>query len=546
MAESVLRFPDVVMIGESMAECTAPGQYACRGICVVTTCTENVLRVAVRADEERVSYIRLRWNAGERIRGQVLGDTWERSYGDLGWRNLEPYRSHPWYVLLSSEKETVGYGVKVRPGAICSWQLDPQGVTLRLDVRSGGTGVRLCGRELQAADVVMGTWYGESDFDAACAFCRMMCTDPLLPERPVYGSNNWYYAYGRSSAEDILAEADYLRKLTEGLENRPYLVIDDGWQCGRYDEKGNYENFYNGGPWESNEKFGDMAALAAGIRSRNVIPGIWVRLLQDRNEALPEAWHLSHTGGLDPSVPGVLEYIAGVVRKIGSWGYGLLKHDFSTYDLMGRWGCEMEWRMTEDGWRFTDDTRTSAEIIRGLYETILCAAKDTGMLVLGCNTVGHLGAGLMHMHRTGDDTSGLMWERTLRFGVNTLAFRAPQHRAFFDIDADCIGISPKIDWKYNRLWGKLLAKSGTSLFYSLKPETLPEEEEEELRAMLRENAKPRAVAQPLDWKDTALPQTWLLEGEETSFSWYEPWGLRVGCASGSVWEMVWKEVSRDL
>ena len=109
--------------------------------------------------------------------------------------------------------------------------------------------------------------------------------------------------------------------------------------------------------------------------------------------------------------------------------------------------------------------------------TILEAARPYGMLILGCNTVGHLGAGLMHLQRTGDDTSGLMWERTLRFGVNTLAFRMPQHRAFFDIDADCIGISGRIDWQYNRQWGELLAGSGTSLFYSLKPDTLPPEQE---------------------------------------------------------------------
>ena len=38
-------------------------------------------------------------------------------------------------------------------------------------------------------------------------------------------------------------------------------------------------------------------------------------------------------------------------------------------------------------------------------------------------------------NRTGDDTSGRIWERTRRMGVNTLAFRLPQHNAFYHIDA---------------------------------------------------------------------------------------------------------------
>ena len=46
----------------------------------------------------------------------------------------------------------------------------------------------------------------------------------------------------------------------------------------------------------------------------------------------------------------------------------------------------------------------------------------------------------MHLNRTGDDTSGRIWERTRRMGVNTLAFRLPQHNTFYHIDADCVGI----------------------------------------------------------------------------------------------------------
>lgn len=289
-----------------------------------------------------------------------------------------------------------------------------------------------------------------------------------------------------------------------------------------------------------------MASLAAQIREKGVLPGIWVRLLQDRNPEIPDAWRLPHTGGLDPSIPAVLDFVKETVERIGQWGFKLLKHDFSTFDLMNRWGCEMLYEMAEDGWHFADQSRTSAEIIISLYQAILDAARKYDMLILGCNTVGHLGAGLMHIHRTGDDTSGLMWERTLRFGINTLAFRLPQHGAFYDIDADCIGISDKIPWEYNRQWCQLLSLSGTSLFYSVKPHTMPEAEEKEFARMVQENAQRREIAEPLDWQDTSLPQDWLLDGQRVSFQWYEPWGLRVACATGPIWEKVWKEVSKGL
>lgn len=548
MFEDIQRTPDVVMIEEKQALPAdgRKGVFALADVAVETVQSAEGLSVHVTAQSTPVKKVRLRWRFEKRLKGQVLGDAWERSYGDLGWQHITPCQTLPWYALVNQGDVTAGYGVKVRPAAICSWQIDPEGVTLWLDVRCGGDGVRLNGRRLAAAQVVCREYGGIRPFEAAKKFCHVMCTDPLLPPAPVYGANNWYYAYGHSSREEVLADAEYLASLTEGLENRPYFVIDDCWQRDRYHADGTYEEIYNGGPWLPNGRFGDMAALAGQIREKGVLPGLWVRLLQDRNPEIPDGWRLPHNGGLDPSVPEALSFVKEAVERIGQWGFRLLKHDFSTFDLMNRWGCEMPYEMAEDGWHFADQSRTSAEIILSLYRAILDAAGKYDMLVLGCNTVGHLGAGLMHLHRTGDDTSGLMWERTLRFGVNTLAFRLPQHGAFYDIDADCIGISDKIPWEYNRQWGKLLSLSGTSLFYSVKPRTMPRSEEKEFARMLRDNALRREIAEPLDWQDTALPQDWVLDGRQVSFHWYEPWGLRVACATGPIWEKVWKEVSRDL
>jgi len=269
-----------------------------------------------------------------------------------------------------------------------------------------------------------------------------------------------------------------------------------------------------------------MRALAREMARMGVVPGIWVRLLQDDSEEIPGEWRLE-SGALDPSKPEVLEHVRGIVDHLGRWGFKLLKHDFSTYDITGRWGWQMAHEMTGDGWHFADRTRTTAEIIVDLYKTILNAAKAHDMLVLGCNAVGHLGAGLMHLNRVGEDTSGLVWEKTLKHGVNALACRMPQHRTFFDVDADCMGISEHIDWKLNSQWGELLSRSGTSMFISVAPESLSAEQEKALVKMLAVNSHPHEAARPLDWRETTLPRIWQIDGETVTFNWHGARGQRV-------------------
>ena len=54
-----------------------------------------------------------------------------------------------------------------------------------------------------------------------------------------------------------------------------------------------------------------MEALSAGISAHDVMPGIWFRPLQSRDESLPEKCRLSFDADcLDPSVPETLDYIA--------------------------------------------------------------------------------------------------------------------------------------------------------------------------------------------------------------------------------------------
>lgn len=485
------------------------------------------LAIFLTAQTSKVKWIKLRWNNlswDKNVR--FLGDAWERGYGDMEWKGMNPNRFMPWYFCAKSEAKSICYGVKVRPSAMCFWQVDSLGMTLFLDVRCGGSGVNLKGRVIKLADVIACEMRDCTSFEAMQEFCGQMCEDPILPKYPVYGSNNWYYAYGKSSESEILADCDYILNLTKDIENKPYMVIDDCWQ------EHHRLNEYNGGPWtKGNEKFPDMKALAEKLVQKGVRPGIWVRLLLNEDENIKNEWRLSHNNCIDPTNPEALNYIKEDIKRICNWGYTLIKHDFSTFDLFGKWGFQMSPLVTDDGWHFYDDSLTSAEVVKLLYKAILDASVEASngeALILGCNTIGHLGAGYMHINRTGDDTSGVIWERTRFMGVNTLAFRLPQHGKFYEIDADCVGIDGGISWSMNKQWADVLAKSGTPLFISVRPNILDETEKQELHEILKVASKQEHHVIPVDWEETTCPEHWQDKdhGIDCKYQWFEETGLK--------------------
>ena len=477
------------------------------------TVTVEEGKVSVTADLP-LSRVYLRWAAPAPAGAKILGDAWERAYGDLQWMGIQPERIMPWYMLVSDGETTHGYGVQTGCSSLCSWRIDAFHTELCLDLRCGPDPVELNGRTLHAATVLCREGKdGETAFEAAHRFCAQMCPAPRLPEHIIYGSNNWYYAYGESSHEEILADADLVAELTEGLEVRPYMVIDDCWQAIRGRQ-------CNAGPWDrGNEAFPDMAGLAAQIAEKGLIPGIWYRPLTTYEER-PKDHLVDRWGGhdafiLDPSHPAVLREVEEITARLVKWGYRLLKHDFSSADIFGRWGFQMGREMFEGSWHFYDRTKTTAEIILQLYRAIRRGAGDA--VIIGCNTISHLAAGIFELQRTGDDTSGLEWERTRKMGVNTLAFRMPQHGTFYLADADCAGHTGSIPWELNREWIRLLSLSGTPMFFSIDPKAVTPEQKQELKAAFRTFVSITEPAIPLDWLDTTCPVRWSTQLGEKEF-----------------------------
>ena len=141
--------------------------------------------------------------------------------------------------------------------------------------------------------------------------------------------------------------------------------------------------------------------------------------------------------------------------------------------------------MTYGEWKFHDRTRTTAEIYVDFCKAILDATEGKAY-ILGCNCVSHLTAGLCHINRIGDDTSGVDFNRTRRMGVNTLAFRLPQNGKFYMVDANCAGfIKGRIPFALNKEWVTLLAKSGTPLFISAPNGAFTDEEFAYMQEMLK-------------------------------------------------------------
>lgn len=487
------------------------------------------LRVEIGAASAPITYAALYWKVAVPAESRVLGDHWERGYGDLEWRGSVPERPLPWYTLIHDPKTgvTQGYGVETGAGSFASWRVAENGVTLVLDLRSGGQGVQLGQRALPAATIhTLSSQADESPFAFACRFCRALCPSPRLPSHPVYGGNDWYYRYGNISAQTVQQDARLIRHLAPSGENAPTYVIDAGW----FPATG-----CNGGPYDrGNAGFPDMPGLAAWMRSQEIRPGIWIRPLLT-SEKVPATWRVleQHPHGrsqetyLDPTVPEVLERVRTDMQRLTAWGYEMIKHDFTTFDILGRWGFEMGPEVTRNGWTFAERTHTNAEIIRRLYTVIREAAGKASLI--GCNTVGHLSAGLFELQRTGDDTSGKHWERTRKMGVNTLAFRMPQHDAFFAVDADCVGLTKDIPWELNRQWLDVVARSGTPLFVSADPDALGPEQREALSHAFAHAARPAASAEPLDWMQTTCPARWRIGQEVVTYDWNRFEGEAFAC-----------------
>lgn len=486
--------------------------------------TAGSLVAEIQAPGAKLSSVTLHWKIPENAGSVILNDHWERTYGDVSWHPSNETEILPWYFMEHSGSGTNGFGVKTGSASFCSWQVGKDELSLTMDTRSGGNGVQLGDRKLKAAEIVtIKSNPGETAFQTTRRFTKVMNEKARMPKQPVYGINDWYFTYGNNSAKLILELTKMMAPMADGLENRPFSVIDAGWFRGPSFSPN--DCCWGDDMKTPDENFNDMGKLAGQIRQIGMRPGIWTRPLCG-SEKDPKSLMLPIINGreankpvLDPSIPENLERIKNYFKLYKEWTYEMVKFDFTTFDILGKWGFEMlrDKTMTTPGWSMHDTSKTNAEIIGNMYRTIRDAAGET--YIIGCNTISHLAAGLFELNRIGDDTSGNEWDRTRKMGVNTLAFRGVQHGTFYATDSDCVGLTTKIPWAKNKQWMELVAKSGTPLFISAQPEAIGAGQKATIKECFRLASTELPIGEPLDWMETPLPKTWKLNGKVEHFDW---------------------------
>jgi alpha-galactosidase len=518
----VIRFPDAVAVrcnGQWFSLQGKDDSWKSNEIEVTLKPGADFVPVFVSAPGRELEFIQCRWKQNASSTSKILGDHWERSYGDLAWDSPDQKKRAPWYVLISEGEQTQAFGVKTGASSICYWQVSTDSLDLVMDTNSGGSGVLLGDRNLRAADIVtMENEPGENAWHTDTRFCKMMCDTPVLPAKPVYGINDWYFAYGNNSRELILETTHTMSDLVTNWDNKPFSVIDDGWQV-RAVKPNIGDDFTRG-----NEKFGDMSSMAAEIKKTGMKPGLWTRPLLANASDNPamlipiraDQKNISERF-LDPTIPENIQRISTTIRLYKTWGFQMVKHDYTSYDLFGRWGFEMNEMLTAPGWHFHDRSITNAEIILFLYRTIRAASLD--MYLIGCNTFSHLSAGIFELNRIGDDTSGTDWARTLKMGVNTLGFRLPHHNNFYSADGDCVGLTSKVPWDKNKQWLRLLAESSAPLFISAEPGILGDEQKKYIKKGFDLASRAQPLGEPMDWMRNPRPAEWKLNENIVRFDW---------------------------
>lgn len=479
-------------------------------------------RIIIHPGREAIKYLRLRWRGDLSFAESVLGDEWGRigsCYTPAEWRSVMPCRPLPWFCYVRGKAFTAAYGVKTGCDCFAFFQVDSHGITLFLNLMSGSRGTSVQESFVACEVVETINLPSETVYQTAKRFMSMLCPNPVLPKEPIFGTNNWYWAYGNITRKSVLAETAYLMELTDGTRHRPSLIIDDGWQLNRTPNP----HFYNGGTFAfPNEAFGDMAEVASRICERGARPGIWYRPLLTLGSLPEEAILRSYGNGLvmDPTHPYTLERLQKDAARIRSWGYEIIKHDFTTNDALAcdpLDSCSHTFQMTGDAKGFYDNTKTTATILKNMYRIIQNGAADAD--VIGCSAIGHLSAGIHSIQRVGVDTSGRSFEWTVRNGVHSF-MRLPMNDTFFRMDPDCAAFTDMVDPDCNLEYLELCALTGVVTLASVPPGSLSDPHMRRINGIYRmadENSRRFGIAH---FERTAIPDCFASEtGEVLSFDW---------------------------
>ena len=486
-------------------------------------------KIIVYPSGSPVKYLKFRFSGDFSRVDKVYGDQFERQSfkAYLEWRSVMGSRILPWFCYVVADNRMACYGVKTGCDCFAMFQVDTHGVTLFLNLCNGNDGTDLQEPLLACEVVQLFGKEGDDEYDLAKSFAKKMCDNPVLPKTPIFGVNNWYWAYSHISFESVCQESAYLQEMTMGCKNRPCMIIDDGWQKNRIAGRGHYI----GGEWEANDRFNDMRKMADEIRKRNQKAGLWFRPLLTQGNLPQGVAYADYAMGvvMDASHPYTLETVYQDAKKIRDWGYEVIKHDFSTLDITGLalTSDRHDYLLCKEGYRFFDKTKTTATIMKNLYKAIQLGAGDAD--VIGCNVIGHLSAGIHSTQRTGNDSSGRSFELTRRHSVNAV-MRLPMNNMFFNVDPDCAAFTDMVSADINLDFLEMCALTGMTTLASVTPNILTDKEMQRINEIYKMADSGKYEYGIVNFTKTANPEIFISKDKKTirEFDWSKAYnGARI-------------------
>ena len=286
----------------------------------------------------------------------ILGDAWERGYGDLEWRGFVPDRVMPWYVATCDGDADARLRRPHRRGGVLllagrSGRHQPLG---RRAERRRRRATRRARRSTCATWSCRAGRAGESAFAALHAFCQQMCASSAAARAAGVRQQRLVLGLRQEQRGEPCSP-------TRGTSSssRPPARTARSPSSTTAGSRGAARTSAGAGTWDrGNEKFPDMPALASRGRSAPARGRASGSDRCRRPPDAPDAWRLPRDRDvLDPTVPEVREKIADDIARLRQWGFELIKHDYSTFDIFGRWGFQMGAALTRDGWTFAEGPR---------------------------------------------------------------------------------------------------------------------------------------------------------------------------------------------
>ena len=219
------------------------------------------------------------------------------------------------------------------------------------------------------------------------------------------GWNSWDYYRWTITEEQVLANADFIRRDPVLSKHIRRIILDDGWQ-------------YCYGEWEPNHFFPHgMKYLTDEIAKMGFEPGLWLApaIIEPHTQIAqlhPEwlamgesgqpcfSWQCMgrHAGVLDPTVPEVQQHIRNLFDKYAGYGYKYFKLDFLFGAMQAR--------------QYHDRTIPHTDIVRLIVKSASEGAAGRA-LIMGCNYPFDSGNRYVDAVRVGGDIHA-RWENVKR------------------------------------------------------------------------------------------------------------------------------------